>query len=191
MFKRQEFPCADALITAADCLCREAVILQNMAEYGDFDERLRHLRGLCAAAHRNWRELNERLGRLLVAPVEREDISLWVRELAEAAALLTDTAVMWQHAPFAGAHKWVTRVAVGCGLVRDLTGQLIQWGEETRLPQLAAELYTLRRESDAGWAAERQRLPAEAAEVSAAFHDCCTALARTADTAEWLMLKNG
>lgn len=192
VWKRREFPCFDAVESAVDCIAREAVLLQNIAEYGDFDDRLRHLRGLAAAAHRGWRELNERLARTFITSVEREDVSALVRELAELSDALAHVAVVWRAGSLERgvAERWTALLADGSRHLRDLVAQLPLLRTENRLAACAEELYTLRRESDTRFDADTRRLRGAALATVTQFHACVVAMARIADTAEWLTLKN-
>lgn len=190
---RKEFPCYDAVEAAVDCVIRGTVLLQNLAEYGereDFDSLLRQLRGLAAASHRGWRELNERLARAFVTAVEREDVSTLVREMAELSAAFPPLAVLWRAGPLESAAAWTARLAAGGGLLRELVAQLPLLRRDNTLSQQAEALYTLRRESDAQFQQDARRLGGTSLLTATRFHACCTALARLADTAEWLALKN-
>lgn len=195
MWTRREFPCFDAVESAVDCLCRATVLLQNLAEYGGdetLDSCLRRLRGLAAAAHRNWRELNERLARTFITAVDREDVSALVRELVELTAALSHTAALWQSGSLdhAVAVEWTARLATGSNLVRELAAQLpLLWRDNT-LSDLAEALYALRREGDAQFERQVRRLRGAPLATLSQLHACCTDLARLADTAEWLALKN-
>lgn len=194
VWKRREFPCYDAVETAVDCVCRGTVLLQNWAEYGereDFDSRLRHLRGLSAAAHRNWRELNERLSRTFISSVEREDVSALVRELAELSAALFHLSILWRAGAPDSTGEWTARLAAGGTLLKELMAQLPLLRGENTLADRAEELYTLRREADTQFEAEARRLRGAQLATAAQFHACCTAFGRLADTVEWLALKNG
>lgn len=196
MWKRREFPCFDAVEAAVDCVCRETVLLQNLAEYGerdDHDSLLRHLRGLSAAAHRGWRELNERLSRTFVSSVDREDVSALVREIAELADALLQLGVLWRTAPpdTDTAKDWTARLAAGGNLLQELVGELPLLRGDNTLADKAEQLYTLRREGDTQMVREARHLRGEALAVARQCHACCTAFARIADTAEWLALKNG
>lgn len=191
MFKKQEPPCFSGVQEAVDCLCREAVILQNIAQYGDFEARGRHLRSIAAAAHRGWREQNAQLSRAFITAVDREDISYLTREVAAVCNLLADTAVLWQAEPHPFAAAWADRLAEGCGLLQDLAAALPRLREGDALSLPAEALFSWRRAADSAFADELPRLPAAARPLCRAFHRCCTALAALADTAEWIALKNG
>ena len=193
MFGRREFPCFDAVAEAAASVARQAALLQNLAEYADPEAAAhtqRRMHGLAAAVHRDWRELNERLARQFVTAVEREDVSALVREMAELAAQMATLAVLWQVSPPASAAAWAKRLATGGSALRALVEELPRLWQDNTLADRAEALYALRREADAAFEQEARRLHGAALVPVAAAHACCVALARLADTAEWLALKN-
>ena len=191
MFRKRELPCFAGVEATTDCLCRGAVILQNIAELGDFQNRVRHLRSIAAAAHRGWREQNEQLARALVTPIDREDVSRLTWEVAALCDRVADTAVIWQAAPFPEAKAWAERLAVGSGLWRDLVAALPHLREPDALTHHADAIVSWRRSADTAFAAEIPRLPPPSRLTCREFYRCCTALAALADTAEWIALKNG
>ena len=193
MRRKAGFVCLESVEAAVECIAREAVLLQNLAEYGtteDVDDRLRRLSGLSAAAHRGWREMNEQLSRTFLSAVEREDLSTLVREMAELTDALFQLAVLWRAAPQSGAASWTERLVQGSRLLREITMQLPLFRQDNTLADRAEELYDLRREADRQWMQESHRLHGRQLSVAAAFHDCCLRMARLADTIEWLVLKN-
>lgn len=193
MFGRREFPCFDAVSAAAACVERQATLLQNLAEYADPEAAAhtrRRMQGLAAAAHRDWRELNERLSRQFVTAVEREDVSTLVREMAEWTAQTATLAVLWQVSPPASAAAWAERLASGGKALRALVEELPHLWQDNALADRAEALYTLRRDADAAFEQEARRLHDAPITSVTAAHACCVALARLADTAEWLALKN-
>lgn len=193
MFGRREFPCFDAVSEAAACVERQAALLQNLAEYTAPETAAhtrRRMRGLAAAAHRDWRELNERLARQFVTAVEREDVSALVREMAELTAGLATLAVTWQTSPPDSAAAWAGRLATGGTALRTLIAELPHLWQDNALADRAEAFYALRRDADAAFEQEARRLHGTALTSVAAAHACCVALARLADTAEWLALKN-
>lgn len=193
MRKGREFPGYGAVQDAVESIGRGTVLLQNLAEYGertDADALLRQLWGLSAAAHRGWRELNEQLTRTFTAAVEREDVSMLVREMADVTARFPPLAVQCRAQPLQSVPAWTARLAEGGRLLREMSEQLPLWRQDNALGERAQALYTLRREGDAQLAQEARRLRGAALDTAARFHDCCAALARLADTMEWVVMKN-
>lgn len=179
MQRRREFACFDAVEAAVECVCRGTVLLQNLAAGEDGADIVRRLQGVSAAAHRGWRELNGRLGRTFFSAVEREDISTLVREMAAVCHRLWQVAVAWGRAPASDAARWAAHLAEGGRLLRELCGELPRLRQEHDLHDRAEALYDWRREADRLWAEKEN--PA---------YEPALALARIADTAEWLVLKN-
>lgn len=193
MFGRREFPCFDAVAEAAACVKRQAALLQNLAEYADSANAAhtrRRMHGLAAAAHRDWRELNARLARQFVTAVEREDVSALVREMAELTAQMATTATLWQPSPPDSAAAWAERLATGSGELGALIAELPHLWQNDGLADRAEALGALRRDADTALSQEVRRLRGAAPTAAVAAHACCVALAKLADTAEWLVLKN-
>lgn len=179
MGKRREFACFDSVEATVACVERSTVLLQNLADGGDGADILRRLQGVAAAAHRGWQELNGRLTRTFFSSVEREDISAFVRELSELCHALWRVAVAWGRTPPQDAARWAAHLAAGSHLLRQVCEELPRLWQEHELAQRAESVYDWRREADRLWAESED--PAYEAALS---------LARVADTAQWLALKN-
>jgi hypothetical protein len=109
----------------------------------------------------------------------REDISAFVRELSELCHALWRVAVAWGRTPATDAARWAAHLAAGCHLLRQVCDELPRLWQEHELHDRAEAVYDWRREADRLWAESED--PAYEAALS---------LARVADTAQWLALKN-
>ncbi len=181
----------DAVQTALDSLVRETVLLQNMDTYTEAAQRedtVRRLAGLSAAVYRLWRETNAALTHTFITAVEREDVSLLLYRIAALADELYQTALLWCGEPPAEGARWGRLLAQA---VRRLQEWLVTWpeAEELRADDAVTALFSLRRDADRLWR-ELLLAPAAPSAVTAALHRAVQDVARIADTALWLSLKN-
>lgn len=188
--RNKEIPCYEGLKAILDCVSRQTALLQNLAETspdcpGWADANRQKIRGLASAAHREWREMNERLARVFISPVDREDLSALAREGMELADDLALTAALWLRRPPEQGAAWADRLAAGIRALLTLTEELPRIRGDNALAPRAGALYAWRRDADRAFE-EADPVPS-----LLALYGCCRRLARMGDTLEWIKLKNG
>jgi len=188
--RKKEFPCYEGITAILDCVSRQAVLLQNLAECGAgypgwVATAGQKLRGLASAAHREWRELNEQLGRIFVTPIEREDVSALAREGMELAEAVAFCGALWRRYPPEKPAEWTARLAEGARLLRTVAEELPRIRGENAIAPRAGAIYAWRRDADRAFEG------GDPTPTVCALYDCCRRLARMADTVEWIRLKNG
>lgn len=173
------------LESAAAALGRCCVLLQEQAETDDFGRRLRQLRGIAAAAHRQWRVDNAELARPLVTPIDREDLSMLIRQLSDACEGCVQLAVVTRTLPRTVKTAWSARLSQGAIALRHLCAAL----PHAETVEDAAESLTLwRRETDAAF--DKEALGTRGEPPGAPFYRACVQLAHIGNAVEWVSLKN-
>lgn len=193
MRRRREFPAQDSVVAVTEGVQRQIALMQQMAQYPQPDNTaplLRRMRGISAAAQRDWHAVNERLERQMIVAVEREDVSRLVRELAACAAFFETLAVWWQAVPLDSAAVWTARLAKGGHALRQMTGNLSALWQAGAFEAELAVLEEVRREAAVQWGQEARRLRGNALQTAAGFRHGCAALAQVGDTVAWIALKN-
>lgn len=188
--RKKEFPCCEGVTAILDCVSRQTVLLQNLAETaagypGWVGTTGQQLRGLAAAAHREWREINEQLARIFVTPIDREDVSAIAREGMELADALACGAALWRRYPPEKAAEWADRLAGGARLLQSLAEELPRIRGDNAIAARAGALYAWRRDADRAFEGS------DPTPTVRALYDCCRRMARMGDTVEWVRLKNG
>lgn len=188
--RKREFPCYEGVTAILDCVSRQTVLLQNLAETvagypGWVGTTGQQLWGLAAAAHREWREMNEQLSRIFVTPIEREDVSALAREGMELAEAIACGTALWRRYPPEHPSEWAARLTEGARLLRSLAEELPRIRGDSAITARAGALYAWRRDADRAFEG------GDPTPTVRALYDCCRRMARMADTVEWIRLKNG